>query len=516
LPLVVALHNSGVRDVTGTLTINGLGDPIVTPDFAAAVGGAAQTVVAIEPDLLPAGEVPIEVIYATGTGQVLAQQGVGLTILPAAPAIVSAPQFIEAAAGGVTPVEFFVANGGSQTAVFELSLAVNGGALFSGRQEGRLRGGQQQAVRFDVPLAADLPSSRLQAEYALIRVEPTGDDGTTVGNGRFRFSVQGVPVNVTAQLDHDHVGAGGAIALTLTLDGSQLTTPCCSPGVVPPFDERREFELGPAGTEVRFEVPIEQPGAELGYGIYFPSGRALYLDALTIHPAGRPVEISASQREYRPGDQVQLAVTLNQPGVFEAYGFEHDASLSASGGATFQVPAGLPQGRYPILWTFYGSGPDGGVINGEYPVKVRGPVVRITRLHAVPRTDLAGQMALVEAEVTSDTFLPINLRAWLAAPSGHATFMGEMPLDLQPGEIHEGGLLLDLSDAERAHRAAWWACGRWHLADAAAPDSAADGARVPTRFYRGGRHRPALVDVQGRTGFWCSAWTEGGVARSVV
>jgi hypothetical protein len=83
LPLVVALHNSGVRDVTGTLTINGLGDPIVTPDFAAAVGGAAQTVVAIEPDLLPAGEV-IEVIYATsrpGPGE----QGVVVTILPAAP-----------------------------------------------------------------------------------------------------------------------------------------------------------------------------------------------------------------------------------------------------------------------------------------------------------------------------------------------------------------------------------------------------------------------------------------------
>jgi hypothetical protein len=161
-------------------------------------------------------------------------------------------------------------------------------------------------VRFDVPLAADLPSSRLQAEYALIRVEPTGDDGTTVGNGRFRFSVQGVPVNVTAQLDHDHVGAGGAIALTLTLDGSQLTTPLLLFAQVsyPPFDERREFELGPAGTQVRFEVPIERPGAELGYGIYFPSGRALYLDALTIHPAGGPVEITASQREYRPGEQV--------------------------------------------------------------------------------------------------------------------------------------------------------------------------------------------------------------------
>ena len=39
LSLVVTMRNGGARDLSGTLTISGLGEAIVTPDFGAAVGG---------------------------------------------------------------------------------------------------------------------------------------------------------------------------------------------------------------------------------------------------------------------------------------------------------------------------------------------------------------------------------------------------------------------------------------------------------------------------------------------
>jgi hypothetical protein len=450
LPLLVTVHNVGARDVTGTLVIEGLGEPLVTPNVSATVGGTAQTHVAIEPDRLPAGDVPVGVSYVTGGGQVLASQQVVVAMQPGIPTIVNAPQAVTATAGSTVPVEFVVQNTGTQTVSFELSLSINGGSVFAGQQGGELPGGQQQVVRFDVPLPADLPSTRMQSEYALVRVDPVAQQGQTVDDGWFVLKVEGVPVIVDAEVDRDHVQPGDTVALTLTLSADALagSLPLFAHVSYLPFDERRDFELGPAGAQLTFEVPIEQPGGELGYSIHFASGRALYLDALTIHPAGEAVEITALQREYRAGEQIQLAVTLNHPGTFEAYGFEQSASLSVSGSVGFQIPAGLPQGRYPIPWTFYGSGPDVGVVNGEYPVKVRGPLVRITRVHAYHRTDLEGQQASVGADVTSDTFLPINLRAWLVGPSGKATFMGEMPLDLQVGELHKGSLLLDLTDAE--------------------------------------------------------------------
>jgi hypothetical protein len=528
LPLVVAVRNGGAREVTGTLTINGLGDPIVTPDFGAAVGGTTQITVLIEPDLLPAGDVPIEVVYTTGTGQVLASQQVVVSVLPPAPAVVAAPQSIEAPAGSVAPVEFVVANTGTQTATFELALTVNGGSLFSGQQEGRLRGGQQEAVRFDVPLPADLPSGRVEAVYTLIQIDPATEQGQTVGTGRLWLSVQGAPVTVTAQVDRDHVTAGGTVVLTLTLEASQLTTPLplFAQASYPPFDERREFELGPSGTQISFEVPIEQPGAELGYGIHFTSGRALHLDALTIHPAGGPVEIAASEREYKPGEQVQLAVTLNKPGVFEGYGFEQAASLSASGSATFQIPAGVPRGRYPILWTFYGSGPDGGVLNGEYPVKVRGPLVRITRVQATRPADLSDQEALVQAVVTTDTPMSTMLKAWLVGPSGQAAFMGETPLDLEAGEFREAALRLDLSGAEAGTQSCVvgvYGQDGTLLADAAAQLDLGDGrvlgVRTDKAFYAGaGDTVTALVDTQGSGSGTLALRVDGKVAitRSVV
>ena len=148
----------------------------------------------------------------------------------------------------------------------------------------------------------------------------------------------------------------------------------------PPFAERREFELGPSGARLQFQVPIATPGGELGYGIEFPSGRALHLDARTIYPAGETVEIALDRNEYRPGETVTVAATLRQAGTLELVGFDRSVSLDGSGVIVFPIPAGLPFGRYPIAWTFYAGEPAPGVLNGDVFVKVRGPWVRIPQM----------------------------------------------------------------------------------------------------------------------------------------
>ncbi len=167
----------------------------------------------------------------------------------------------------------------------------------------------------------------------------------------------------------------------------------------PPFAERREFELGAGGTTLQFRVPIATPGGELGYGIGFPSGRALRLDAFTVHEAGGAVELALDRKEYRPGGTVTVAAALRQSGTLELVGFDRSASLERSGEAAFPIPADLPFGRYPIAWTFYAGEPAPGVLNGDLLVKVRGPWLRIPRIAA----NRDGNEVRLAATVRSDT-----------------------------------------------------------------------------------------------------------------
>ncbi len=416
VPLAVTVRNTGGLELAGHVFIEGPDSTVAVLTVAVAVGEAFTKVVNLDPDLLPPGDFPLEAQLVTGDGQVLAQERATVHVTSGEPTISAAPPALVVNSGTSAAPEFVVANVGMQRTHFTLELSINDGAIFSDRVEGDLRAGERQTVTFDLPLPTDLPSCRLRGRYTLIAAGSGGEPGRTVASGALPIDVQGLSVTLDPTLDRDHVAAGEEVVLSVEIAAPKLeiTVPLVAHVSYPPFAERREFELGPSGARLQFQVPIATPGGELGYGIEFPSGRALYLDARAIYPAGEAVEIALDRDEYRPGEAATVAVTLRQAGTLELVGFDRSVSLDGSGVIAFPIPAGLPFGRYPISWTFYAGEPAPGVLNGDVFVKVRGPWVRIPQM----RVTGDGTDALLTATVISDTAISAIARAWIVGPTG--------------------------------------------------------------------------------------------------
>lgn len=452
LPLAVTLRNTGGSDLAGTLMVDGLGRAVEVPEIAIARAGSATRQVLIDPDSLPAGPRPLVLRYASGNGEVLASRDVPFDVRGGTQTLVAAPPGVAATAGGVTPLEFVIANTGMQTSGYELGLQLGGGSVFAGADKGFLRPGQQQLVRFDVPVPADLPQGEIPMEFALMEAGGAGQLSKTVQTGRNLLKVRGVPISVTAAVDRDHVlpGEHVQVILSVTAGPGVSSLPLVAKVSYPPFDERRAFTLSAGETQLRFAVPIASPGQELGYGVYFDSGRALHLDAVAIQPAGGGVVVASSKPEYAPGEELQLVVTLSRPGTLEMYGFGQAVSLDGSGTASVHIPEGLPRGQFPVVWTFYPGGPNGKVENGEFRVKVRGPLVRITRLQASKVGDQRDHAFVVTATILSDAPIAGVAKTWLVTPTGGSTAGASLQLDMGesgtqdlalrfPADIQEGG-----------------------------------------------------------------------------
>ena len=445
LPLAITLHNTGGLELVGHVFVQGPDSAFAVLNVAVAAGGTFTQVVNLDPDLLPAGALPLETRLVTGDGRVLAEQCVTvqvtrgeLTISATSPLIVNS--------GATAAPEFVVTNVGMQRTHYEVELSVNGGATFSDRVEGDLRGGEGQTVTFELPVPADLPSCRLRGNYTLLASDAGEEPGRTVASGALPIDVQGLLVTLVPTLDRDHVAAGEEIVFSLEIAPLQIETavPLVAHVSYPPFAEQREFELGATGARLQFQVPIATPGGELGYGIEFPSGRALHLDSRTIYPADEPVEISLDRNEYRPGETVTVAATLHQAGTLELLGFDRSVSLDDTGVAAFPIPAGLPFGRYPIAWTFYGGESAPGVLNGDVAVKVRGPWVRIPQMRVMGD----GTEVVLAATVTSDTTISAVARAWLVGPTGEPRPTAERPLTADAAGETQIELRLPLAPAE--------------------------------------------------------------------
>ena len=462
LALVVTARNTGARDLAANLLVTLPVATTVAQPVSLAAGESTTTRLVVDPDVFPPGDLALDARLVTGAGEELARRTTAVLITPGEPALVLPPSSVAADAGAIATPVFVVTNTGMQRVHFGLDVAVNEGAIVRATTSGDLRGGESQIVAIDLPIPADLPPCQLRGRYTLVAGGVGGDPGRSVSTGVLPIEVRGLDLTVRATLDRDHVVAGDEVMLSLDISapGLAAATELLAHATYLPFTEERAFELDPNGTTLQFHVPIAAPGSELGFGVSFPSGRVVHLDARTVHEGGGPVEVALDREEYRPGDTVNLAVTLRQAGTLELAGFEWSASLDASGTTSFTIPAGVPFGRHPVSWTFYAGEPAPGVLNGDLFVKVRGPWVRIPRMHA----HQDGSDVLLQAAVIADAPVSGLARAWVVGPSGEpgaaveqpiavsttGEALIEVPLSLAPGEPGTHRLFLSIvGDGDR-------------------------------------------------------------------
>jgi len=425
LPLLVTVRNSGGAEIAGSLTVDGpdatlLAQPLVLPP-----GTPASVHLPLKPDRLPLAELPLDIRFRAASGEVLVERAVSVQILPAALASGPVPLAVSADAGGPAVIPFAVTNAGMRTGHFELRVKVNGGTVAATTMEGDVAGHGTENVSASILIPGDLASCRLTADYTLLAADVTDDRLRTVATGTVPIEVHGLDLSVKASLDRDRVAPGEAVTLTLSVasPGYGSPVPLVARVNAPPFAESRTFELDQGGTELRFVVPIAEPSCEVGFGVSTVSGRALFLDSIPVRSNADTVQLSLDRPEVRPGETLNVTADLRSPGTLELSGLGHPASLSGSGVVALPIPSGLAYGRYPILWTFYGSEPGAGVVNGQLSVRVRGPWVRIAALSLASGPTERQRTAL--ADVISDADLPVRVRVWLVSPGGGSSVVYE-------------------------------------------------------------------------------------------
>jgi len=448
LPLSATITNAGADAAAATLAV-ALGGEQVLAAVTVPPGGSIQPVVPLQVDALPAGTSAVEVVVLDDRGDPEAAATLELAIAPPRLALAAVPVAVDATAGTEAVLQVPVANAGMQTGAYRLALELAGGSVFSGAVSGALSGGGSTVVPIVVPLSAELPDGILPGRLTLLAERADGAL-ETVATRDLDVVVHAYPLAVTLRLDRDSAVAGETVGLEVDVT--------CPPGVAPQalvgivtygdHEERRELVTGGGTSTLRFEVPVDQPGRDVLVGLHWPSGRAAYLGQLTVHPSAGVVVVRSPQPEWLPGDVAVLDVTLERPGTLELFSFQQSVTLESGGQAPVTIPEDTAFGEYPVIWTFYGAPPDGGILNGSASLRVRGPHVRITAFD-LPATRVSpGDTVPAAVTVRSDTALDTTLRCWLEAPSGEVVRVLTDSLRVEPDRAVRLVLPVEVATAE--------------------------------------------------------------------
>jgi len=150
----------------------------------------------------------------------------------------------------------------------------------------------------------DLPNDAISASFPF-RVQVNGN------------SIKGL-INVLARQFHvqawmeDQTYSEGSLAalnLEISLEGHTSSMPLQLRVNWNDFSTTRDFVLegGRAALKVD-DIPVRFTGNKLLYGLYYPTGRSIYLNAIYIHRGGKTQAVPDKQ-QYRAGDRVKLQIT---------------------------------------------------------------------------------------------------------------------------------------------------------------------------------------------------------------
>ena len=498
LPLTAVLTNTGAEAAEATLAITLGGDQVLTA-VTVPLEGSTQRVLPLQVDALPSGPSTIEVVVLDGGGEPEAATAVELDVTAAQLAIRGALADLEATAGSAATLQVPVVNSGMQSGSYQLAVEVAGGAVFSGAHDGALGGGATAVVPILMPLSPELPAGTVPGRVTLLAEQPGGVFETVVEQA-FDVTVSPYPLAVEPRLDRDSAGSGETVGLEVEVSCPPGTLPRALVAVVTYGDheERRDLMTGSTPLSLRFDVPIDAPGRDVLVGVYWPSGRAAYLGQLTVHPASGEVLVRSTQPEWLPGDVAVLDVTLERPGHLELFAFHQSLALEGSGQETLTIPEDTAFGEYPVIWTFHGEPPNGGILNGSAPLRVRGPRVRITAFDVPAARVTPGDTVAASLAVLSDATLDTTLKCWLETPSGEVQRVASESLHLESGRAVRFELPVDVATTEPGTHtvivALFHSLGA-SLVDARARLDVGSGALVGLRVDRTEAHGHYLASV---------------------
>ena len=178
--------------------------------------------------------------------------------------------------------------------------------------------------------------------------------------------------------------------------------------------ENKEFILG-AGTQTEvFSVPVKLQGKKLSYGIYFKTGRSIWLDSVYVSKKGDVVTLTTDKQVYNPGENVQIKIESTQAGALSITGPNYSESLEISVGITTLsfVLGEMIAGTQTISYSFAG-------VSYSYPIDIAGYQVQIleAKLDKV-EPNIGEQVPLSLTANSNSDITPVIIKAWLIEPNG--------------------------------------------------------------------------------------------------
>lgn len=373
-PLSVQVENKGFDAFSGRVIVQ---SDIWSQESAvslAALTGSRNLAFSIDPSAAAPGTYDLAVRLLDGAGLVVAEDHHTLVVSKATFQLIQVPQGAVIPAGQGGTLSFRVRNTGNQEGTVNLSLRTLD--LADETRLVRIAPGAEESVDFLIAVPADIEDGDYPAAYSLAS---TTQPSEMLVSGRFSYHVSGAKIGVNAYLDRRTYSPGDTAVLTLAI--SPQTAVLGQAAFVrvkyADFEAQQSFVIDGPRT-LSFNVPLPQiTGEALFYGIYFDTGRSLYLSSIPVRLADGALSVLTDKDVYRPGETVQLSISAAQAGQIRlaAPGYAETFAISGTATRSFVLPTPLRSGTYQVSYELAPS--QGDKVSGSTPFGVDGIHVRV-------------------------------------------------------------------------------------------------------------------------------------------
>jgi hypothetical protein len=430
--LTVNLTNLGYNEVSGSMNLN-----VYSSGSGQIVWSGSQTVnqlssqnsqpftFNINPSTIQPGNYSIKAEFFNSSGQQLGIISSSLTIYGPIFQITQLPPYQTFTAGGEAVFTFKVKNTGNKEGAFDFNLKIYD--LIDSTKKEWLQPNEEKPITFSSMLPIDLEEKDYYGDYEL-----KGQGSDT--KGQVRYHLEGISLSVDANLDKQYYHEGETVHLTLNIQSQRHNSPSLFARVnYNGYEDQRLFTLN--GAEIlTFDIPLtEITGEKLFYGIYYESGRSIYLNSLYIYKAGDVLTITTDKQVYNPGETVSMTISgtsgtliLSATNYSETFAFTETATKS------FTLPTMMTAGTYNISYELSAS--NGETYTGNHSFDVAGISVKVKEATLDKGKYAASDTLNMGLIIESNQNLSATLKAWVVDAEGKYTGAGENSVDLSSTE----------------------------------------------------------------------------------
>jgi len=426
-PLNVNLANAGFDDFSGSISVE---SDIYSSfqEVTLASGSSNLFTFGIIPEGIADGEYNLLVKLLRLDNTSVREQTVSLAVTKPQFGLKSLPTGLSFSTGEDASFPFTLKNTGSQEGRASLKVEVMD---MESADDLYLGAGQEKDLSFAFLVPYDLPQGDYVGKYSLAQ------EGAPLPlQGEFRFNVQGIDIDVEAQLDKSTYTEGETALLTLTItNNSQTSIDLFAKVNYRDYEGEQSFFLETSSL-LDFSIPLPEITEEkVFYGIYHRDGRGIHLNDIYIYKKEEGVEVLTDKQVYYPGETV--AIMIDSPGAglmrVEAPGYEDEFTIDGSTSKSFTLPSDLIAGTYGVSWSFFSSD-EGGSFSGVRLFDVAGLKVVVTEASLDKPRYSPGDTIQTRLVFESNQDVSALMKLWIINPEGDYSGAGSIQISLSSAE----------------------------------------------------------------------------------